>query len=218
MEISNRANLPTKFGNFIIQSFREIKQNTDSLHLNNTYSKAANLQEFNLQKSLQNHICYLEHLVIMTQDLGEIPLVRVHSECLTGDVLGSMKCDCGDELEIAMKKIAKEKGMIIYLRQEGRGIGLFNKVNAYNLQDNGYDTIEANEALGFENDNRDYDIVGEILSYFNVKKIRLLTNNPKKVELISKFVEVQRDSILATPNEHNKDYLRVKKQKLGHLL
>lgn len=185
MEISQKANLPTKYGNFIIQSFREKN---------------------------------LEHLAIMTKYIGKIPLVRVHSECLTGDVLGSRKCDCGDELEIAMKKIAKENGMILYLRQEGRGIGLFNKINAYAFQDKGYDTIEANEALGFESDCRDYAIVGKILMYYNISQIRLLTNNPKKIDEISKFVKVQRGSIITTPNEFNKDYLRVKKQKLGHLL
>lgn len=191
MEVSNQANLPTKFGDFIIQSVREITQD--------------------------NH-CSIEHLVVMTKDLGEIPLVRLHSECLTGDVFGSKKCDCGDELAIALKKIASEGGMVIYLRQEGRGIGLFNKINAYNLQDKGYDTVEANEALGFKSDNRNYEIVGKILKYFHINKIRLLTNNPKKIEAISKFVEVERNSIIATPNSHNKNYLQVKKEKLGHLL
>ncbi|RDU62448.1 GTP cyclohydrolase II [Helicobacter sp. MIT 14-3879] len=185
MEISNQANLPTKFGNFIIQSFKEDN---------------------------------LEHLVIMTKELSRTPLVRIHSECLTGDVLASKKCDCGDELHIAMNRISKEKGMIIYLRQEGRGIGLFNKINAYALQDKGYDTVEANEALGFASDNRDYKIVGKILKHFNIDEICLLTNNPKKIEAISKFVSVKRDSIIATPNKYNKKYLMVKKQKLGHLL
>lgn len=185
MEISQKANLPTKYGNFIIQSFRESS---------------------------------LEHLAIMTKELGEIPLVRVHSECLTGDVLGSKKCDCGDELKIALDRISKENGMIIYLRQEGRGIGLFNKINAYALQDKGYDTVEANEALGFKSDCRNYDIVGKILEYYKISQIRLLTNNPKKIDEISKFVKVQRNSIIATPNEFNKNYMQVKKQKLGHLL
>lgn len=194
MDISNKANLPTKFGNFIIQSFKEIIKKDGGCG------------------------CDVEHLVVMTKELGECPLVRVHSECLTGDVFGSRKCDCGDELEIAMKRISKEGGMIIYLRQEGRGIGLFNKVNAYNLQDQGYDTVEANEALGFKSDNRDYTIVGQILDYFNVKKIRLLTNNPKKIEAISKFVNVNRDSIIAAPNKYNERYLQVKKEKLGHIL
>lgn len=194
MNISNTANLPTKFGNFIIQSFREF------------------IDKDKCSK------CEIDHLVVMTKELGDIPFVRVHSECLTGDVFGSKKCDCGDELKIAMEKISIEGGMIIYLRQEGRGIGLFNKVNAYNLQDKGYDTVEANEELGFKSDNRSYAVVGEILNYFKIKKIRLLTNNPKKVEAISKFVEIQRSSILATPNEYNKTYLQVKKDKLGHIL
>ena len=187
MEVSKQANLPTKFGNFIIQSFKE-----------------------NDNKA--------EHLVLRSKELGSIPLIRVHSECMTGDVFGSKKCDCGDELEIAMKKIAKENGMIIYLRQEGRGIGLFNKVNAYNLQDNGYDTIEANIKLGFSADLRDYSIVGKILDYYGIKNIRLLTNNPKKISEISKFVKVQRNSIIATPNKYNQAYLKVKQEKLGHLL
>ena len=188
MEISKEANLPTKFGDFIIQSFRE---NDDKC---------------------------LEHLVLRSKDLGEIPLVRVHSECMTGDVFGSRKCDCGDELEMAMKKIAKENGMIIYLRQEGRGIGLFNKINAYNLQDNGSDTIEANHKLGFEADLRDYHIVGKIFDYYGIKSVRLLTNNPKKISEISKFAQVQRESIIVAPNQHNKKYLQIKQEKLGHLL
>ena len=189
MEISKQANLPTKFGNFIIQSFRE-----------------------NDDKYLE------EHLVLRSKELGDMPLVRVHSECMTGDVFGSIKCDCGDELEIAMKRIAKENGMIIYLRQEGRGIGLFNKVNAYNLQDSGYDTVEANNRLGFNADLRDYNIVGKIFDYYGIKNIRLLTNNPKKISEISKFVQVQRDSIIVIPNQYNEKYLKIKQEKLGHLL
>lgn len=189
MEISKQANLPTKFGNFIIQSFRE----NDDKYL-------------------------VEHLVLRSKELGDMPLVRVHSECMTGDVFGSRKCDCGDELEIAMKRIAKENGMIIYLRQEGRGIGLFNKVNAYNLQDSGYDTVEANNRLGFNADLRDYNIVGKIFDYYGIKNIRLLTNNPKKISEISKFVQVQRDSIIVIPNQYNDKYLKIKQEKLGHLL
>lgn len=189
MEISNSANLPTKFGNFIIQSFRE--------NINNAI---------------------YDHLVVKTKDLGDNPLVRIHSECLTGDVFKSKKCDCGDELEIAMNRISKDNGMIIYLRQEGRGIGLFNKVNAYNLQDNGLDTIEANEVLGFKSDDRNYDIASKILKYFKVERIRLLTNNPDKVNKISKFITITRESIIANYNEYNKGYLKVKKEKMGHLL
>ncbi len=190
MDISEQANLPTKFGKFIVQSFKETLSSGD--------------------KS--------EHLVVRTAEMGAIPLVRVHSECLTGDVFGSIKCDCGDELAIAMEQIAKHGGMIIYLRQEGRGIGLFNKINAYALQDKGFDTVEANEALGFASDNRDYAIVGEIFKHFGIKEVRLLTNNPKKIEAISRFVKVQRNEIFAPKNEFNEKYLEVKKQKLGHLL
>ncbi|PAF51536.1 GTP cyclohydrolase II [Helicobacter sp. 13S00477-4] len=197
-EVSNQAKLPTRFGVFFIQSFRELK----------------------VQKDCP---CPVEHLVIFTQNLPEIPLVRVHSECLTGDVFGSQKCDCGGELAIAMEKIAQsveegKGGMLIYLRQEGRGIGLFNKVNAYALQDKGYDTVEANEALGFKSDNRDYSIVGDILHYYGLKKIHLLTNNPRKIDAMSQYVEVIRDSIIVPSNCHNEKYLATKKSKLGHLL
>lgn len=188
MTLSNKANLPTKFGNFIVQSVR--KKDAECA----------------------------DHLIVMTQNLGAIPLVRVHSECLTGDVFGSKKCDCGDELAIALEKIAKHGGMVIYLRQEGRGIGLFNKINAYHLQDGGLDTIEANRALGFAEDTRDYALVGEIFGHFGIKKVRLLTNNPHKIREISRFAEVVREEIHATPNDCNRDYLRVKREKLGHML
>ena len=192
MDISEQANLPTKYGKFIIQSFRESLSSGEKF----------------------------EHLVVRTAKIGAIPLVRVHSECLTGDVFASRKCDCGDELAIALKQIAQDKdgGMIIYLRQEGRGIGLFNKINAYALQDKGFDTVEANEALGFASDNRNYAVVGEIFKHFDIKKTRLLTNNPKKIEAISRFVEVERSEIFAPKNEFNEKYLAVKKAKLGHLL
>jgi len=157
LKISQIATLPTKYGEFKIQSFKEKEK---------------------------------EHLVIFTDNLPEIPLVRIHSECLTGDALGSLKCDCGEQLEYAMKEINKHGGMIIYLRQEGRGIGLFNKVNAYALQDKGFDTVEANHQLGFEADLRDFSIVEEILKHFNIKKIKLLTNNPKK-EFSFKEIKVE---------------------------
>ena len=143
---------------------------------------------------------------------------NVHSECLTGDVFGSRKCDCGPELAFAMEKINEHGGMLIYLRQEGRGIGLFNKINAYKLQDEGMDTVEANEALGFAKDAREYGIVGEIFKHFNIKKIKLLTNNPRKIDEMQRYAECVRDSIIIEPNEYNKNYLNVKKEKLGHLL
>ncbi|MCH5322706.1 MAG: GTP cyclohydrolase II [Helicobacter sp.] len=193
IEISNEANLPSRYGEFKIRSFREYK-----------------IQE--------NQNYFLDHLVIKTHQMPEIPLIRVHSECLTGDALGSQKCDCGGELEIALKRIYQEGGMVIYLRQEGRGIGLFNKVNAYALQDLGRDTIEANLELGFQSDERDYSIVKEIFDFYAIKKVRLLTNNPKKIEIFSQMVEVERESIIIECNKHNQHYMEVKKEKMGHLL
>ena len=125
-----------------------------------------------------------EHLAIFTDDLSQTPIVRVHSECLTGDALGSAKCDCGEQLHFAQELIAKEGGMIIYHRQEGRNIGLLNKVNAYALQDKGFDTISANHQLGFKADERTYEVVEFILNHFGIKKLKLLTNNPKKIKSV----------------------------------
>jgi len=159
-----------------------------------------------------------EHLVIFTPNLPKTPLVRIHSECLTGDALGSLKCDCGEQLQSAMEEIQKQGGMILYLRQEGRGIGLFNKVNAYALQDEGLDTVEANHQLGFEADMRDFSIVEEILKEFGIKKIKLLTNNPRK-EFAFKEIKIEkRIPLKVKPNPHNKNYLKTKKEKLGHKL
>ncbi len=193
IEVSKEANLPTKFGDFKIQSFREKKKVGDEVYC-------------------------LDHLVIKSEELPKIPLVRVHSECLTGDALQSLKCDCGGELEMALKKIAKEQGMVIYLRQEGRGIGLFNKVNAYALQDKGLDTVEANLELGFKEDERDYSVVKFIFEFYALKQIRLLTNNPKKIEIFKQMVGVEREPIIIQCNQHNAHYLEVKKEKMGHLL
>jgi 3,4-dihydroxy 2-butanone 4-phosphate synthase/GTP cyclohydrolase II len=148
-------------------------------------------------------------------------LVRVHSECLTGDVFGSMRCDCGDQLNDAMKRIAKEgRGVFLYMRQEGRGIGFINKIKAYSLQDGGMDTVEANHALGFPADLRDYGTGAEILVNIGLKKIRLLTNNPKKISGIEGFgLEiVERIPIQMNHNEKNLRYLRTKKEKMGHIL
>ncbi len=185
IEISNIANLPTQYGNFKIQSFKDNG---------------------------------LEHFVIFTPTLPSIPLVRIHSECLTGDVFKSKKCDCGEQLDFAMKKISKEGGMVIYLRQEGRGIGLFNKVNAYSLQDIGYDTIEANEKLGFKADLREFAIVDKILNQYEIKKIKLMTNNPKKIASLKEIEVVQRVPVLVNSCEYNYEYLNVKKEKMDHLL
>jgi GTP cyclohydrolase II len=159
-----------------------------------------------------------EHLVIYAKNLDAVPVVRVHSECLTGDAIGSLKCDCRDQLEYALKMANETGGMVIYLRQEGRNIGLLNKINAYALQDKGYDTIEANHQLGFAADERSYEIVTSILHHFNIKKIKLLTNNPDKINKISDVEIVERIPIIIEPNEHNANYLHVKKEQMGHLL
>lgn len=159
-----------------------------------------------------------EHLVIYTQNIEEIPIVRVHSECLTGDALGSLKCDCGDQLEYALELANKTDGMVIYLRQEGRNIGLLNKINAYALQDKGFNTVEANHQLGFAADERTYEIVTFILHHFGIHKIKLLTNNPDKINSISDIEIVQRVPIIMKSNQYNEEYLNTKKYEMGHLL
>ncbi len=186
------ANMPTKYGDFKIVGY----VNT----LNNEH-----------------------HVALVKGDVaGEEPvLIRVHSECLTGDAFGSLRCDCGDQLAAAMKKIeAAGSGIILYMRQEGRGIGLINKLKAYALQDKGYDTVEANLALGFPEDMRDYGIGAQILKDLGVKRIRLMTNNPKKlVGLAGYNLEVvERVPIQMNHNESNAYYLKTKKSKLGHML
>ncbi|MDR0926518.1 MAG: bifunctional 3,4-dihydroxy-2-butanone-4-phosphate synthase/GTP cyclohydrolase II [Ignavibacteria bacterium] len=194
-----KANLPTEHGNFTILGF-------------------------------QNSVDKLEHIALVKGDLDanmqiiqkDKPiLVRVHSECLTGDVFTSMRCDCGDQLHKAMEQIDKEGlGVIVYMRQEGRGIGLLNKVKAYQLQDGGLDTVEANVKLGFEPDPRNYGIGAQILRSLGVTKMRLMTNNPqKRVGLESYGLEVSElVSIELPPNEHNHFYLETKKNKMGHKL
>ncbi len=186
IEISQIATLPTKYGTFKIQAFKD-----------------------ELGK---------EHLALFSDELSDTPIVRVHSECLTGDALGSVKCDCGEQLHFALKLIAKEGGMLIYHRQEGRNIGLLNKVNAYALQDKGYNTVEANHQLGFSADERTYEIVEFILKHFNITKLKLLTNNPKKIESLKEIEIVERLPIQIASNPHNEQYLKTKKDELGHLL
>ncbi len=161
-----------------------------------------------------------ENLALVMGEVEDEMLVRVHSECFTGDVLHSMRCDCGEQLDLAMRKIADEgRGIIIYLRQEGRGIGLVNKLKAYNLQDDGMDTVEANVALGFNAELRVYGGAVDILKNLNVKRIKLMTNNPSKVEDLQEAgFKVEQISHNAEPNEENRDYLRTKASKMKHKL
>ncbi len=165
----------------------------------------------------------LEHLAVYCGDLSgaEPALVRVHSECLTGDVFGSARCDCGRQLHSAMQQVAEQgRGVIVYMRQEGRGIGLSNKLHAYRLQEEGLDTVEANERLGFAADLRDYGIGAQILRSLGVSRIRLMTNNPRKVVGLEGYgLEiVERVPLAFAPSEHNRRYLQTKKQKLGHII
>jgi GTP cyclohydrolase II len=189
LQISNVANLPSRFGSFKVKAFKE------------TCADGCK-----------------EHLAIYKENLEEIPTVRIHSECLTGDALGSLKCDCRDQLEYALELIEKTNGMVIYLRQEGRNIGLLNKINAYALQDKGLNTIEANHQLGFETDQRTYEVVTDILHHFNIKKIKLLTNNPHKLSSLKDIEVVERVPIIMDANQHNASYLDVKKDEMGHLI
>ncbi len=189
IKISQIATLPTRHGTFLIQAFKEP----------------------DTQK---------EHLAVFTENLSklETPVVRVHSECLTGDAIGSVKCDCGEQLDYALDLIAKEGGLVIYHRQEGRNIGLLNKVNAYALQDKGLDTVAANHQLGFRADERTYEVVEFILHHLGIKKLKLLTNNPAKMESLSDIEIVERLPIKIDPNPHNEAYLKTKKEQMGHLL
>jgi len=186
------ANLPTAYGQWKIYAYTSIVDNK-------------------------------EHIALVMGEIKEDEpvLVRVHSECLTGDVFGSLKCDCRSQLHRAMEMIAKEgKGVVVYLRQEGRGIGLVNKIKAYRLQDHGFDTVEANEKLGLPADMRNFGIGAQILRDLGVKKMRLLTNNPKKLIGLEGYgLEiVERVPIVTGVCEYNIDYLKAKKEKLGHLL
>lgn len=164
----------------------------------------------------------MDHLALIKGDVegGDAPLVRVHSECLTGDVFGSCRCDCGNQLHAAMSMVEKEgRGVILYMRQEGRGIGLANKLHAYKLQEGGLDTVEANVKLGFAPDLRDYGVGAQILADIGLKRIRLMTNNPKKLIGLQGYgLEiVERVPVVFEPGDHNRRYLETKKSKMGHL-
>ena len=186
------ADLPTRFGNFRIVAF-----------WNNRDGK--------------------EHIALVHGDvLGATNVVtRLHSECLTGDALGSLRCDCRDQLGVALQRIAQEPcGVLLYLRQEGRGIGLLNKVRAYSLQDQGLDTVDANLALGFRDDERDYAIAAHVLASLTVQSVRLLTNNPKKVSELEKYGIAVTDRIphVIPANEYNRFYLETKANRSGHFI
>ncbi len=173
-------------------------------------------------KTFESIVDGAEHMALIKEpfDLSEPCLVRIHSECFTGDLLGSSRCDCGWQLEQSLDRIGAEGGVLIYLRQEGRGIGLVNKIRAYSLQDQGLDTVEANKQLGFSADERDYGVAAQILRYLGLPKVRLLTNNPHKIEGIAQYGinVVQRVSLEMPPTIDNITYLQTKRDKLGHLL
>lgn len=184
--------LPTKYGDFDLIAFSELSN--DFVHL---------------------------ALIKGSWQKDEPVLVRVHSSCLTGDVLGSLRCDCGDQLHLALEQISQEgKGIVLYMNQEGRGIGLLNKLRAYKLQEEGQDTVEANHTLGFKPDQRDYGIGAQILRDLNISKIRLMTNNPRKrIGLVGYGLEIVDNVPLQTrPNPHNEKYLQTKRDKLGHTI
>ncbi len=186
-----QSKLPTPFGVFTMHGFHD--EETGKEHVALTYG------EFSEEEPI---------------------LGRIHSECLTGDALFSLRCDCGFQLEEAMKLITREgKGFILYLRQEGRGIGLINKIRAYNLQDQGANTVEANRRLGFEADLRDYSIIKPMLSHLGIHQVRLLTNNPRKIKAMEKYVHIaERVPLQVGKNRFNEQYLKTKQDELGHMM
>ncbi|HAV76827.1 MAG TPA: GTP cyclohydrolase II [Anaerolineae bacterium] len=186
------AELPTRFGDFHIIAF---ENNRDG----------------------KEHVAITKGDVIGAKDVP----VRLHSECLTGDAIGSLRCDCRDQLEASLTAIGKmDTGMVLYLRQEGRGIGLINKIRAYELQDDGLDTVEANIALGFRDDERDYAVAAHMLKSLKIDSVQLMTNNPKKINQLTQYgIEVaQRIPHIMDANEHNKFYLETKAAKSGHMI
>lgn len=190
MEILAKSKLPTQYGVFELYTF-------DS-----------GVEQF-------------PHLALVSSnDSDETKNVRIHSECMTGDVFSSVKCECGEQLDFSMSYVSNHGGVIVYLRQEGRGIGLVNKIKAYALQDEGLDTIEANHKLGFDSDSREYHDAVNILNLLGIKELNLLTNNPEKIAALEKegLKVLQRIPVEIDPKEESKLYLKVKKERMGHLL
>lgn len=167
----------------------------------------------------ENRMDREEHVALVTETLEEVPLVRIHSECLTGDVFGSFRCDCGPQLDAAMTRIEQESGIVLYMRQEGRGIGLLNKLKAYALQENGLDTVEANVALGLHPDLRDYRVSAAMLRDLGVTHVRLMTNNPEKVDALEScgITVVERVPIHVGAHEANESYRLTKQLKMNHI-
>ncbi len=190
VKIAAIAELPSRFGDFHIVAFWNNRDNKE-------------------------HVAIIKGEVLGAQDVP----VRLHSECLTGDVIGSLRCDCRDQLEAALRMIGQmDKGVVLYLRQEGRGIGLINKIRAYSLQDEGMDTVEANLALGFRDDERDYAIAAHMLMSLKIESIRLITNNPRKIQQLKGYGIQVNDRIphIMEPNKYNRFYLETKAAKSGH--
>lgn len=176
---------------------------------------------FNMIAFAVNEEEWMPHLAMVHEncDISNPVLTRIHSECITGDLFGSKRCDCGEQLEKALELTAKEGGVVLYLRQEGRGIGIINKLKAYNLQDQGLNTVDANIHLGLEVDARQYDIAIEMLQSLGITQINLLTNNPTKIEAFENgpIELVERKELFITPNENNMGYLKTKQFEMGHL-
>jgi len=193
IEFYSKATLPTIYGEFEIYVFNEEKTNGKEI--------------------------VLEHLAIFKNYEEELPLVRVHSKCLTGEVFGSLRCDCALQLDTALRTIGQIGGILIYLDQEGRGIGLANKIRAYSLQDIGYDTVKANIALGFKADERDFTPAAFILEYFKVRALALLTNNPEKIEQLVRYgFRIERIPIFVGTTPHSENYLLIKEKEMCHLI
>ncbi|HLT93576.1 MAG TPA: GTP cyclohydrolase II [Membranihabitans sp.] len=192
MKKLSEAGIPTEYGNFQVIAFGESDED------------------------------YTPHLALVSDkaDLSKPVLVRIHSECITGDTFGSRRCECGEQLASSLRRLGKEGGILIYLRQEGRGIGLVNKLRAYQLQDEGLDTVEANVHLGFDPDERHYDVAVDILEILNVHEIILMTNNPEKVEAIrdSSVKLVGREPLIVPTRDSNEAYMKTKENYFGHLL